>query len=132
MKRAPRRRASAPSRPHNAHVERDEHTQPAGHAFSSRKRQTLCVRLLKSIFGVEKIERLLSAMHFSYGDTVPHHVAGNRLRVRRFGLLLVLLFLQSLFVAIDYLPVTLEVLSRSRACTYTPATHNEPTEQSDR
>jgi len=132
MKRAPRRRASAPSRPYKGHAERDEHTQPDGHAFSSPKQQALCIRLLKSIFGDEKIERLLSAMRFSYGDTVFHHVAGSHFRVRRLGLLLVLLFLQSLFVAIEYLPVTLEVLGRSHACTYTPATHNEPTEQSDR
>lgn len=132
MKRAPRRRASAPSPSHKGHAERDEHAQPEGHAFSSPKQQALCVRLLKSIFGEEKIERLLSAMRFSYGDTALHRVAGNHLRVRRLGLLLVLLFLQSLFVAIEYLPVTLEVLGRSHACTYTSATHSKPTEQSDR
>ena len=85
--------------------------------------------MFKSIFGVEKVERLLAAVRFSFGDAIFHRISSKRPQMRRFGLLLVLLFLQSLFIAIDYLPVTLEILSRDRGCAGTPMQESKPAEQ---
>jgi hypothetical protein len=88
--------------------------------------------LFKSIFGPEKIERLLAAVRFSYGEAIVRRVASGHAHMRRFGLLMVLLFLQSLFIAIDYLPITLEILGRDRACTYISVPQDRPTEQPGR
>lgn len=85
--------------------------------------------LMKSIFGAEKVERLSTAVRFSFGDAIFPRVGGERPQLKRFGLLLVLLFLQSLFIAIDYLPVTLEVLGRNNACGAVPGQQERPSEQ---
>ncbi len=123
MKRPIRKRVSSPANLHSACGERDVPAQGGGAGSASPERQVVSVRLIKSIFGAEKIERLLGAMHFSRDGTILRRAAGGHFHVRRLGLLLVLLFLQSLFIAIDYLPVTLEVLSRDRACTYIHESH---------
>ena len=94
------------------------------------ERQVVSVSLLKAIFGGEKIERLLGAVYFSRGGAIRRHAP--HFHMRRLGLLLVLLFLQSLFIAIDYLPVTLEVFGRDHACTYIHEPHDLPTQQSVR
>src|ERR1700761_6272269 len=95
----------------------DHHTLPFG-------------GMLRAIFGREKVERLSAAVHFSFGDANFRRVGGKHPQMMRVGLLLVLLFLQSLFIAIDYLPVTLEILSRDRGCAGTPMQESKPAEQS--
>ena len=133
MKHSSRRHGSTGRRFHDACGGRDEHAQQDDAKLTPPEQHPASFAgLLKSIFGVEKIERLLTAVRFSFGDAIFHRVAGGYTHVRRFGLLLVLLFLQSLFIAIDYLPVTLEILGRDRACTYLPAPQDKPTEQSGR
>jgi hypothetical protein len=72
--------------------------------------------LLSAIFGHEKTERLASALRFARGGSAAGETRPAALRLRHFGLVVLLLFLQSLFIAIDYLPVTLEVLGRDRSC----------------
>lgn len=88
--------------------------------------------LLGSIFGKEKVERLLTAVRFSCGDAAFHRPAGKHSQMRRFGLLVILLFLQSLFIAIDYLPITLEILGHHQACNYQPSPQDKLIEQSSK
>jgi hypothetical protein len=135
MKRRSHGRAPARGQCRNRYAEQGGHAPKGENKFTPPKQQDAhsilpSIGLLKSIFGKDKVERVLSAARFSWGDARFRRHAGGRYAMRRLGLLLVLLFLQSLFIAIDYLPVTLELLSRDRTCTYLPVPPDKPTEQS--
>jgi hypothetical protein len=130
MKHPSRRRASTVRRFRNACAEPDEHARQGDAKFTPSERAghhaLPFAGVFRSIFGAEKIERLLVAVRFSCGDGIFHRINGRRHQIGRFGLLLVLVFLQSLFIALDYLPVTLEILGRDRSCIYMPMPADKP------
>jgi len=121
MKHPSHRRASTVWQSQDGCTKAGKRTERANVGTASSDHHALpFIGLLRSIFGVEKIERLLAAVRFSFGDAFLRPPCGNRAPMRRFGLLLGLLFLQSLFIAIDYLPVTLEIVGHNHACPYPP------------
>lgn len=131
MRNHSRRQASTRKPSDRASVEQDKRALEAGFLSDqqSAARHTRSLsQLLKSIFGTEKVQRLSAAARFSFGDAGVRRSGGRYAHIKRVGLLLVLLFLQSLFIALDYLPVTLEILGRERSCLHVSAPRSEPKE----